>query len=129
MASLLPFLDSEHPFVIAAAVRALSGLGYGALAPWVERLRTILPSADAGQAEFELALSCIDSFGRLRTESGADMLKEIALKHVGLRSQAVRALTEMGCRLDEAVLEVMINDPSERLRSAAVRMIPTRRPG
>ncbi len=124
VASLLPFLDSEHPFVVAAAVRALSGLGYGALAPWVEqRLRTILPSADAGQAEFELALSCIDALGRLRTESGADMLKEIALKHVGLRSQAVRALTEMGCRLDEAVLEVMINDPSERLRSAAVRMI------
>lgn len=121
---LFPYLDHPHMFLVAAAVRALTQLNSTDFAPRaLQLLHASLPQADARRDAFELASNCINALGRLRVKAGVEVLADIASNHVGLRALAVKALSQIGSRLDDAILENMMAGPDGRLRNAAIGMV------
>lgn len=117
-------LHARSPLLRTAAARAAASLNYRPAIPdIIACLREELGREHTADSLALQARPYIESLASLQAQESVPVLIDIALHHVGIRSIAIRALTDL--RADDAVpaLAPLLTDPAQTLQSTLVQML------
>lgn len=117
-------LRARSPLLRTAAARAAASLNYQPAIPdIIACLKEELGREHSAESLALQARPYMESLAALQAQESIPLLIDIALHHVGIRSIAIKALTDL--RADEAVLALtpLLTDPSATLQSTLVHML------
>lgn len=117
-------LHARSPLLRTAAARATASLDYQPAIPAI--IACLKEELGREHTADSLALQArpyIESLALLQAQDSVPVLIDIALHHVGIRSIAIKALTDL--RADDAVpaLAPLLTDPAQTLQSTLVQML------
>jgi HEAT repeat protein len=115
------FLDERHPRILNAAAGAVAALGHAPAAPRL--LRNLERFVREGRRDVRLVANHIGALAAIGAREAVPLLRDLARRHVGLRSAAVAALAELDGSASAPLLVDLLRDPSERLRKQLLRLI------
>lgn len=119
---LASFLDSDYDYLRRAAMIAVGMLNYREAVPkLLTNLQASLPLKQPDN--IPVARDYIEALARLQAREAIPLLTEIAQHEVGLRSAAVRALSDLNAESAIPILAPMLSDPSINLRGQLINLI------